>query len=163
MVRFQSRNNNLLERENTMSKENVRKFYELLVNNLDVADELKNSVVVRGEAEAEKTVAQIIGFAAEKGFDFTVGELAQFEIENQQELTPEELEKINAAGGGYCLVVGVGWGEGYGIGYTKCTIIGKGIGLAWSDSNDLENEEGNRMAKDIVEVVAHATSKIIGK
>ena len=163
MVRFQSRNNNLLERENTMSKENVRKFYELLVNNLDVADELKNSVVVRGEAEAEKTVAQIIGFAAEKGFDFTVGELAQFEIENQQELTPEELEKINAAGGGYCLVVGVGWGEGYGIGYTKCTIIGKGIGLAWSDSNDLENEEGNRLVKNTVEVIAHATSKIVGK
>ena len=80
-----------------------------------------------------------------------------------RKLTPEELEKINAAGGGYCLGVGVGWGEGYGIGYTKCTIIGKGIGLAWSDSNDLENKEGNRMAKDIVEVVAHAGSKIVGK
>jgi hypothetical protein len=105
----------------------------------------------------------VVEFAAGKGFDFTAGELAQFEQENQQELTPEELEKINAAGGGYCLGLGVGWNEGYGIGYTKCTIIGKGIGLAWSDSNDLENEEGNRMAKDIVEVVAHATSKIVGK
>ena len=41
--------------------------------------------------------------------------------------------------------------------------VGKGIGLAWSDTNDLENEEGNRMAKDIVEVVTHAGSKIIGK
>jgi predicted ribosomally synthesized peptide with nif11-like leader len=146
-----------------MSKENVRKFYELLINNPAVANELKNSVDVCGEADAEKTVAFIIGFAAEKGFEFTGEELAEFELENQQELTPEELEKINAAGGGYCLGLGVGWNEGYGIGYTKCTIIGKGIGLTWSDTNDLENKEGNRMAKDIVEVVAHATSKIIGK
>ncbi len=146
-----------------MSKENIRKFYELLKNNSAVADELKNSIDVCVGEDAEKTVAQIIGFAAEKGFDFTEKDLAEFELENQRELTPEELEKINAAGGGYCLGVGIGWGEGYGIGYTKCTIIGKGIGLAWSDSNDLENEEGNRMAKDIVEVVTHAGSKIIGK
>jgi predicted ribosomally synthesized peptide with nif11-like leader len=146
-----------------MSKENVRKFYELLVNNLDVADELKNSVVVRGEAEAEKTVAQIIGFAAEKGFDFTGEDLAAFELENQQELTPEELEKINAAGGGYCLGLGFGWNEGYGVGYTKCTAVGKGLGFTWSDTNDLENEEGNRLVKNIVDVVAHATSKIVGK
>ena len=146
-----------------MSKENVQKFYELLMNDKAVAEELKNIAAGKDIADPEKAAALVVEFAAEKGFDFTVGELAQFEIENQQELTPEELEKINAAGGGYCLGVGVGWGEGYGIGYTKCTIIGKGIGLAWSDSNDLENKEGNRMAKDIVEVVAHATSKIIGK
>ena len=146
-----------------MSKENVQKFYELLMNDKAAAEELKKIAAGKDIAEPEKAAAMVVEFAAGKGFDFTAGELAQFEQENQQELTPEELEKINAAGGGYCLGVGVGWGEGYGIGYTKCTIIGKGIGLAWSDSNDLENEEGNRMAKDIVEVVAHAGSKIIGK
>ena len=146
-----------------MSKENVQKFYELLMNDKAAAEELKKIAAGKDIAEPEKAAAMVVEFAAGKGFDFTAGELAQFEQENQQELTPEELEKINAAGGGYCLGLGFGWGEGYGIGYTKCTIIGKGIGLAWSDSNDLENEEGNRMAKDIVEVVAHAGSKIIGK
>jgi hypothetical protein len=151
------------ERKNNMSKENVQKFYELLMNDKAAAGELKKIAAGKDIAEPEKAAAMVVEFAAGKGFDFTAGELAQFEQENQQELTPEELEKINAAGGGYCLGGGVGWGEGYGIGYTKCTIIGKGIGLAWSDSNDLENEEGNRMAKDIVEVVAHAGSKIIGK
>ena len=146
-----------------MSKENVQKFYELLMNDKAVADELQNIAAGKDIAGQEEAATLIVEFAAVKGFDFTAGELAEFEQENQRELTPEELEKINAAGGGYCLGVGVGWGEGYGIGYTKCTIIGKGIGLAWSDSNDLENKEGNRMAKDIVEVVAHATSKIVGK
>jgi hypothetical protein len=162
-LRFHSRNNDVHERKNNMSKENVQKFYELLMNDKAAAEELKKIAAGKDIAEPEKAAAMVVEFAAGKGFDFTAGELAQFEQENQQELTPEELEKINAAGGGYCLGVGVGWGEGYGIGYTKCTIIGKGIGLAWSDSNDLENEEGNRMAKDIVEVVAHAGSKIIGK
>ena len=144
-----------------MSKENIQRFYELLKQDPAVVNDLKKAV--EGADNTGKAACCLVEFAGSKGFDFTVGELAQFEIENQQELTPEELEKINAAGGGYCLGVGVGWGEGYGIGYTKCTIIGKGIGLAWSDSNNLENEEGNRMAKDIVEVVAHAGSKIIGK
>ena len=160
-MRYHGRNNNMMERKNKMSKENIQKFYELLKQDPAVVNDLKKAV--EGADNTGKAACCLVEFAGSKGFDFTVGELAQFEIENQQELTPEELEKINAAGGGYCLGVGVGWGEGYGIGYTKCTIIGKGIGLAWSDSNNLENEEGNRMAKDIVEVVAHAGSKIIGK
>ncbi len=146
-----------------MSKENVQKFYELLMNDTAAADELKNIADGKDIADPEKAAVMVVEFAAGKGFGFTAGELAQFEIENQQELTPEELEKINAAGGGYCLGLGFGWNEGYGIGYTKCTVIGKGLGVTWSETNDLENEEGNRLAKDIVEVVAHATSKIIGK
>ena len=146
-----------------MSKENVQKFYELLMNDTAVAEELKNITAGKDIDVPEKAAALVAEFAAGKGFEFTAGELAQFEQENQRELTPEELEKINAAGGGYCLGLGFGWSEGYGIGYTKCSVIGKGIGVTWSDTNDLENAEGNRMAKDIVEIVAHATSKIIGK
>ena len=160
-MRYHGRNNTMTERKNKMSKENILKFYELLKQEPAVVNDLKKAV--EGADNTEKAACRLVEFARSKGFDFTVGELAQLELENRKELTPEELEKINAAGGGYCLGVGVGWGEGYGIGYTKCTIIGKGIGLAWSDSNDLENEEGNRMAKDIVEVVTHAGSKIIGK
>ena len=160
-MRYLGRNNNMTERKNKMSKENIQKFYELLKQDPAVVNDLKKAV--EGADNTEKAACCLVEFAGSKGFDFTVDELAQLELENRKELTPEELEKINAAGGGYCLGVGVGWGEGYGIGYTKCTIIGKGIGLAWSDSNDLENEEGNRMAKDIVEVVTHAGSKIVGK
>ena len=144
-----------------MSKETVQKFYEMLMQTPDAVEALNKAT--EGVESAKNAACILIEFAKNRGFDFSIEDLAAFEQKNQRELTPEELEKINAAGGGYCLGVGVGWGEGYGIGYTKCTIIGKGIGLAWSDSNDLENEEGNRMAKDIVEVVAHAGSKIIGK
>ena len=146
-----------------MSKENVQKFYELLMNDTAVAEELKKIAAGRDIADPEKAAVLVVDFAAGKGFEFTAGELARFEQENQRELTPEELEKINAAGGGYCLGLGFGWSEGYGIGYTKCTVIGKGIGVTWSETNDLENEEGNRLVKNIVDVVAHATSKIVGK
>ena len=146
-----------------MSKENVQKFYELLMNDTAVAEELKKIAAGRDIADPEKAAALVAEFAAGKGFEFTAGELAQFEQENQRELTPEEMEKINAAGGGYCLGLGFGWSEGYGIGYTKCTVIGKGIGVTWSETNDLENEEGNRLAKNIVDTVTHAVSKGLGK
>ena len=146
-----------------MSKENVQKFYELLLNDTAVAEELKKIAAGRDIADPEKAAVLVVDFAAEKGFDFTTRELAQFEEADQRELTPEELEKINAAGGGYCLGLGFGWSEGYGIGYTQCTIIGKGIGVTWSETNDLENEEGNRLAKNIVDTVTHAASKGLGK
>ena len=146
-----------------MSKENVQKFYELLMNDKAVADELQNIAAGKDIAGQEEAATLIVEFAAGKGFDFTAGELAEFEQENQRELTPEELEKIDAAGGGYCLGLGFGWSEGYGIGYTKCSVIGKGIGVTWSDTNDLENAEGNHMAKNIVETVTYAGSKIHGK
>ena len=160
-MRYHGRNNNMTERKNKMSKENILKFYELLKQDPAVVNDLKKAV--EGADNTEKAACCLVEFAGSKGFDFTIGELAQFEIENQQELTPEELEKINAAGGGYCLGLGFGWNEGYGVGYTKCTAVGKGLGFTWSDTNDLENEEGNRLVKNIVEVVAHAGSKIIGK
>ena len=146
-----------------MRKGNVQKFYELLMNDKAVAEELKNIAAGKDIADSEKAAALVVEFAAGKGFDFTAGELAQFEQENQRELTPEELEKINAAGGGYCLGLGFGWSEGYGIGYTKCTVIGKGIGVTWSETNDLENEEGNRLAKNMVDTVTHAVSTGLGK
>ena len=146
-----------------MSKENVQKFYELLMNDTAAADELKNIADGKDIADPEKAAALVTEFAAGKGFDFTAKELAEFEQENQRELTPEELEKVNAAGGGYCLGLGFGWSEGYGIGYTQCTVIGKGIGVTWSKTNDLENEEGNRLAKNIVDTVTHAVSKGLGK
>ena len=160
-MRYLGRNNNMTERKNKMSKENIQKFYELLKQDPAVVNDLKKAV--EGADNTEKAACCLVEFAGSKGFDFTVDELAQLELENRKELTPEELEKINAAGGGYCLGLGFGWSEGYGIGYTKCTIIGKGIGVTWSKTNDLENEEGNRLAKNIVDTVTHAVSKGLGK
>ena len=151
MVRFHSRNNDVHERKNNMSKENVQKFYELLMNDQAVAEELKNTAVGKDIAEPEKAAALVVEFAAGKGVDFTAGELAQFEQENQRELTPEELEKINAAGaGGFCLVIGWGWNEAFGAGWTKCSVIGGGLGITWNDSNAPGNEFANEVAKKLV-------------
>ena len=142
-----------------MSKENVQKFYELLINDTDIADELKNIADGKHIADPEKAAASVVDFAAGKGFEFTVGELAQFEQENQREISPEELEQINAAGaGGFCLVIGWGWNEGYGAGWTKCSIIGGGLGVTWNDCNEPGNEKDGQIAKKVV----NAISKVAG-
>ena len=146
-----------------MSKENVQRFYELLMNDKAVAEELKNTAVGKDIAEPEKAAALVVEFAAGKGVDFTAGELAQFEQENQRELTPEELEKINAAGaGGYCMLVGFGWNYGYGIGVTKCSIIGIGLGATWKDATDPENKEDAALAKKVVETIGKVGGKVNG-
>ena len=142
-----------------MSKENVQKFYELLMTDPVVADELKKIAAGRDIADPEKAAVLVVDFAAKKGFDFTTRELARFEQENQRELTPEELEKINAAGaGGFCLLLGWGWNEAYGAGWTKCSIIGAGIGPTWNDCNEPGNEEAGEIARKVV----YAVTKIAG-
>ena len=45
----------------------------------------------------ESSVAQVVKFASAKGYEFTVEDLRAFEGESQ-ELSEEELNKINAAG-----------------------------------------------------------------
>jgi flagellar biosynthesis/type III secretory pathway protein FliH len=149
------------KRKNKMSKENIQKFHEMLMQTPDAVEALNKATI--GAKSVEDAAGILIEFAKDKGFDFSIEDLVAYEQDKQQELSPEELEKINAAGGGYCLGIGLGWSEGYGIGYTQCTAVGKGLGVTWSKTNDLENEEGNRLVKNIVEIVAHATSKIIGK
>ena len=142
-----------------MSKENVQKFYELLMNDTAVAEELKKIAAGRDIADPEKAAVLVVDFAAGKGFEFTAGELARFEQENQRELTPEELEKINAAGaGGFCLLIGWGWNEAYGAGWTKCSIIGGGVGATWNDCNEPGNEDAGEIAKKVV----LAVTKIAG-
>ena len=142
-----------------MSKENVQKFYELLMNDTAVAEELKKIAAGRDIADPEKAAALVAEFAAGKGFEFTAGDLAQFEQENQRELTPEEMEKINAAGaGGFCLLIGWGWNEAYGAGWTKSSIIGGGLGATWSDCNEPGNEDSGEIAKKVV----LAVTKIAG-
>ena len=138
-----------------MSKENVQKFYELLMNDTAVTEELKKIAAGRDIADPEKAAALVAEFAAGKGFEFTAGELAQFEQENQRELTPEEMEKINAAGaGGFCFVIGWGWNEAYGAGWTKCSIVGGGLGITWNDSNEPGNEDAGLLAKKVVKAIS---------
>ena len=145
----------MLKEEITMSKENVQKFYELLMNDTAVADELKNIAAGKDIADPEKASELVVDFAAEKGFEFTAAELAQFEQEILQELSPDELEKITAAGaGGFCLVVGWGWNEAYGAGWTKCSIIGGGLGITWGDCNEPGNEDAGLFAKKVVTAIA---------
>ena len=138
-----------------MSKENVQKFYELLMNDTAAADELKNIASAEDIAEPGKASALVVDFAAEKGFEFTAAELAQFEQEILQELSPDELEKITAAGaGGLCLLVGWGWNVGYGAGWTKCSIIGGGLGITWGDCNEPGNEDAGLFAKKVVKAIS---------
>jgi hypothetical protein len=69
-------------------------------------------------------------------------------------LSEEELEKINAAGaGGFCLVVGWGWNEAYGAGWTKCSVIGGGLGITWNDCSEPGNEKDGQIAKKVVTAI----------
>ena len=146
-----------------MSKESVQKFYELLMTDPVVAEELKKIAAGRDIADPEKAAVLVVDFAAKKGFDFTTRELARFEQENQRELTPEELEKINAAGaGGYCALIGLGWNNAYGIGITKCSIIGIGLGITWKDATDPANKDEAEIAKKIVETIGKSGARITG-
>jgi predicted ribosomally synthesized peptide with nif11-like leader len=133
-----------------MSRENAEKFYELLKNDPAIVEELKTSVGRGKEENMDEAIARVVRFAAEKGFEFTGEELAQFELENQ-ELTPDELENINAAGaGGACFMIGWGWNDAFGAGITKCSIVGIGIGVTWKDSNDPDNKFAAAVTQKIV-------------
>ena len=65
------------------------------------------------------------------------------------------MEKINAAGaGGFCFVIGWGWNEAYGAGWTKCSIVGGGLGITWNDSNEPGNEDAGLLAKKVVKAIS---------
>lgn len=116
-----------------MSKENVKKFYELLQQDSATVEELKKA----GENvdSAEKAMAVLIEFAASKNFDFNREDIAEFEAETQKELTPEELDQINAGAWGACLFwLGIGWGESNGVGTVNCKVVGTGPGIGWQDA-----------------------------
>jgi hypothetical protein len=70
-------------------------------------------------------------------------------------LSEEELEKINAAGaGGFCFVIGWGWNEAYGAGWTKCSIVGGGLGITWWDCNEPGNEKDGQIAEKVVTAIS---------
>ncbi len=93
-----------------MSKENVEKFYEALKNSKAMVDEWNKLADSADSKTSEKSVAQLVHFAATKGYEFTAEDLKAFNSETR-ELEADDLNKVNAAGGSvnleYC--VGCPW------------------------------------------------------
>ena len=107
-----------------MSMDNVRKFYEELKSNKALCDEIKARSEHLGPEYAKKAFELAVEFGKEKGFDFTIEELVAFEKETQ-ELSPEELEAVNAGFDmNICVAIGFGWGE---TPWSKCKVIGGGL------------------------------------
>ena len=92
-----------------MSKENVIKFYELLKADKGAAEALKATLEAAKPADTDAAAGTLIAFARERGFEFSREDLDAAEAEAMRELSPEQLDQVNAAGN-YCCFVGVGWG-----------------------------------------------------
>jgi hypothetical protein len=146
-----------------MENDQIRELYTRLTTDQAFAEELKKFVEAKDSASLADEVAVFVEFAKLQGYEITIDELKAFSETQCKALSDEELDSVNAAGGGYCLGLGFGWGEGYGIGWTKCTVIGKGVGITWSDTNDLENAEGNSLAKETVEKIATTSANSLRK
>lgn len=133
----------------------IQEIYNRLTTDQAFAEELKKFVKDKNIVSAEDGATAFVEFAKLHGFDVTVDDLKAFVETQSRALSEEELEKINAAGaGGFCLLVGWGWNEGYGAGWTKCSIIGGGLGVTWNDCNDPDNEFAGQVAKKVVNAIA---------
>ena len=137
----------------------IQEIYTRLTTDQAFAGELKKFVENKNIASAEEEAAAFIEFAKSQGYDISIDELKAFVEKQCKALSEEELEKINAAGaGGFCLLIGWGWNEAYGAGWTKCSIIGGGVGATWNDCNEPGNEDAGEIAKKVV----LAVTKIAG-
>ena len=141
----------------TNMESKIQEIYDRLSTDQAFAEELKKFLKNKKIESAEDGMTAFVEFAKLHGYDITPDDMQAF-IESQcKALTEEELEKINAAGaGGFCIIIGWGWNEAYGIGWTKCSIIGAGLGPTWKDSNDPANKEDSALAKKIVEKIANS-------
>ena len=138
-----------------MENNRIQEIYTRLTTDQAFAEELKKFVEDKNIASVEDGVTAFVEFAKLQGYDITVDELKAFAETQNRALSEEELEKINAAGaGGFCLVVGWGWNEGYGAGWTKCSVIGGGLGITWNDSNEPGNEDAGLLAKKVVKAIS---------
>ena len=138
-----------------MKHNKIQEIYTRLTTDQAFAEELKKFEEGKEITSPEESAAAFIEFAKLQGYDINIDELKAFVETQCQALNEEELEKINAAGaGGFCIVIGWGWNEGYGAGYTKCSIIGGGLGVTWNDCNDPDNEFAGQVAKKVVNAIA---------
>ena len=142
-----------------METNKIQAIYTRLTTDQAFAEELKKFVENKTIASAEEDVAAFVEFAKLHGYDITPDDVQAFIEAQCNTLSEEELEKINAAGaGGFCVLIGWGWNEAYGAGWTKCSVIGGGLGVTWSDCNEPGNEDSGEIAKKVV----FAVTKIAG-
>jgi hypothetical protein len=133
----------------------IQEIYTRLTTDQDFAEELKKFVEDKNIVSAEDGATAFVEFAKLHGYDITIDDLIAFIETQNRALSEEELEKITAAGaGGFCLLVGWGWNEAYGAGWTKCSIIGGGLGITWGDCNEPGNEDAGLFAKKVVTAIA---------
>ena len=146
-----------------MSKENVQKFYELLTQDAAVAEKLKKAV--EGIDSAEKAVAAVIELGKAEGFIFSAEDIAEFEQENQKELSPDELENIVGGAWGACLLIGVGDGNAGGEwGVSLCKYVGVGLGYSDSDYKSEKNPAWtNRHNQSPLRMKLHPGTKVSSK
>ena len=138
-----------------MENNKIQEIYNRLTTDQAFAEELKKFVEDKNIVSAEDGATAFVEFAKLHGYDITIDDLKAFIETQNRALSEEELEKINAAGaGGFCLVVGWGWNEGYGAGWTKCSVIGGGLGITWGDCNEPGNEDAGLFAKKVVTAIA---------
>ncbi|MBO5923432.1 MAG: Nif11-like leader peptide family natural product precursor [Lentisphaeria bacterium] len=134
---------------------NIQEIYTRLTTDQAFAEELKKFVEDKNIVSAEDGATAFVEFAKLHGYDITIDDLKAFIETQNRALSEEELEKINAAGvGGFCLVVGWGWNEAYGAGWTKCSVIGGGLGITWGECNEPGNEDAGLFAKKVVTAIA---------
>ena len=138
-----------------MENNKVQEIYTRLTTDQAFAEQLKKFEEGKEITSPEESAAAFIEFAKLQGYDITIDELKAFVETQNRALSEEELEKINAAGaGGFCFVIGWGWNEAYGAGWTKCSIIGGGLGATWNDSNEPGNEDAGLLAKKVVNAIS---------
>ena len=142
-----------------MENTKIQEIYTRLTTDQAFAEELKKFVEDKNIVSAEDGATAFVEFAKLHGYDITIDDLKAFIETQNRALSEEELEKINAAGaGGFCFVIGWGWNEAYGAGWTKCSIVGGGLGITWNDSNEPGNEDSGEIVKKIV----FSVTKIVG-
>ena len=138
-----------------MKHNKIQEIYTRLTTDQAFAEELKKFEEGKEITSPEESAAAFIEFAKLQGYDITIDELKAFVETQCKALSEEELEKINAAGaGGFCFVIGWGWNEGCGAGYTKCSVIGGGLGITWWDCNEPGNEDAGQIAKKVVTAIS---------
>ena len=133
-----------------MENNKIQEIYNRLTTDQAFAEELKKFIADKKFASLEDEAAAFVEFAKSQGYDITLEDLKAFAKTQCKALNEEELDSVNAAGGGLCIGLGVGWGEASGFGDTMCYVVGEGAGVSWKDSDWYEaamrgsKKEGNK-------------------
>lgn len=110
-----------------MSIENVKKFYDVLKGDREAAERFILAMESAKLNSMEEGFDFVAKFAAEKGYDFSAADLKAAE-ESARELSVEELDNVNAAGG-FCVFIGFGTPSSAQETCHACNKIGAGFGL----------------------------------